>query len=91
MIVHLSAKSFDLLGHLQIKVLEDSGLAPMSRRLNRVATLDGGVVFNDGGFTHGDRDVVIDYKPVSREHDEIARRLVDNALQAHLFLPGRCL
>jgi hypothetical protein len=76
MLVHIASKTFDLLGSLRIKPLPDQTTGPMARRVNRVATLDGGVVFNDGGFAHGDRDIVLTYKPVSREHDDIARRMV---------------
>lgn len=41
---------------------EDPGASSLrlaNRRLTRVATLDGGAVIQDGGYTHADRDLTI--------------------------------
>jgi hypothetical protein len=74
--ISISSKTFDLSGSLLFDTLTDNGLGRMERRATKVAVFDGGVAVNDGGFSHGDRDMVFTYKPISTEHDDIARRLV---------------
>lgn len=77
MLVHISAKTFDLSGALSITPLPRSRTPPSGRRVTRVATLDGGVAINDRGFAHGDRTLTLLYKPVSAAHDAIAQRIVE--------------
>ena len=77
MLIHIVAKEFDILGSLTIDALPNNSPGTASRRISKVATLDGGVVVNDSGYSHGDRELRINYKPVSIEHDEIARRLLE--------------
>jgi hypothetical protein len=44
--------------------------------VSRVGTLDGGVSISDRGFSEGDKTFVYIFKPVSKDHNEIAKRLV---------------
>ena len=53
--IYISTPDFDLNGHIGIDALPGSTLGEHARRFNRVKTLDGSVVVNDGGFAHGDR------------------------------------
>lgn len=85
--IHISAKTFDLSGVLDITPLPNSSPGQLTRRVNRVPTLDGGIAVNDGGFSHGDRDVDIIYRPVSTAHDDIARRIVELHSRVCLSLP----
>ncbi len=55
MLITLSAQTFDLDGTVELDVTLDSG--SQNRRVNRVATLDGGAVFNDFGFSEADRTI----------------------------------
>lgn len=77
MIVQICAKLFDPMGYLTIETLPEVNSAIVSRRLSKVATLDGGVAVNDGGFSHGDRSITFQYKNSTLEQDNIARRLVE--------------
>jgi hypothetical protein len=88
--IHISAKTFDISGALTIRPLPDDQEAGMIRRVNRVATLDGSVAVNDRGFSHGDRDWTVIYKPVSRAHDDIARRLVSLHTRVYLSTEEGC-
>ena len=45
----LSTPTYDLSGYVELQVLEDATFIETSRRVNRVKTLDGGAVINDGG------------------------------------------
>lgn len=76
MIVTISSQLFDLLGSLSFKPLPDSSAGEVSRRVTRVGTLDAGAALNDRGYSEGDRDLVYEWKPISRDHDAIAQRLV---------------
>ena len=76
MLVNISAKTFDLSGSLSFNTLTDNGFGRIERRSTRVAVLDGGVAVNDNGYAHGDREMEFTYLPISSEHDDRARRLV---------------
>ncbi len=56
--VTLSTTTFDLDGHITIDALPAStDLGEVRRRMNRVATLDGGAAFNDAGYSEADRTI----------------------------------
>ncbi len=48
------------------------------RRTSRSATLDGGAVVSDLGYSHGDRTLVVQEKEASEEAVAFARRIVEN-------------
>lgn len=73
----LSAQIFDPLGHVQIPVtVESFRLAEVRRRVNRVATLDGGVATNDGGFSDGDRVFRLSWQNTDQTIDVAVSRLL---------------
>lgn len=74
--ITVTAQTFDLLGYLEFEPLSSSSNGNFTRRVSKVATLDGGVAVTDRGFSYGDITITYDYTPVSLEHDNIARRLV---------------
>ena len=53
----LSTQTFDPLGHVQLQVLPDTTDGETRRRVNRIATLDGGAVLNDSGYSDADRTI----------------------------------
>jgi hypothetical protein len=74
MLVSVTAATFDLAGAITIDaVMPDFGAT--RRRANRVATLDGGAVVNDFGYSDADRIIQVDWAP-SIEDDETVRRMV---------------
>jgi hypothetical protein len=77
MIVQIASKLFDPVGVLVIETLSGTNDSPVSRRLSKVATLNGGVAVNDGGFSHGDREITFEYRAKNKNQDTIARRLVE--------------
>ena len=87
MSISITAKTFDLEGSMEITPLPNERFGEIIRRVNRVATLDGGVAVNDGGFSYGDRDITINYQPVSVAHDDIARRLISLHTRVYLSMP----
>jgi hypothetical protein len=72
----LSAPTFDLSGYLELQVRDDTSFVEASRRVNRVKTLDGGVVINDGGFSDGDRTITLRWTPTSSEVEANVERLL---------------
>ena len=54
-VIVIAAPSADAEGSCTFKYNALSEVGSLVRRVSRVATLDGGVVINDLGFTHGDR------------------------------------
>ena len=75
--VHISSVDFDLNGAVVLEVSDsDSDLGDTRRRMNRIATLDGGVVLNDFGFAEGDRSVSLSWTPVSAADEEAVAYLV---------------
>lgn len=76
MMISITSTAFDVLGHIDIVPLGDTPADSFSRRVSRVATLDGGVAISDRGYSDGDRTLTYSYRPVSKDHDARAERLV---------------
>jgi len=76
MLIHLAATTFDLDGAVTLRVLPGSDFGEIRRRMNRIATLDGGVVTNDFGATDGDRTIRLQWAPMAPADEALAARLV---------------
>jgi hypothetical protein len=75
--VHVAALAFDPLGSIELNVLSDSSdFGENRRRTNRVATLDGGAVFNDFGFTYSDRTIRLVWIIESMQQSASIQRLL---------------
>jgi len=74
--ISITSRNFDPLGYLDIDPLPGSSEDNYSRRVTRTATLDGGVAISDRGYSDGDRTLTYRYRPVSRDHDNRAKRLL---------------
>lgn len=75
--ITLSTPSYDLDGHIVIKALASSSFGDISRRINAVKTLDGGIAINDGGTSHGDRVLSIIWRTLDPAFEENIERLVE--------------
>lgn len=53
--ITLRVPEYEARGNIKINELADSKLLDSTRRVNRRATIDGGVFLDDLGFSHGDR------------------------------------
>lgn len=84
--ISISAKTFDIDGVLAINPISDGVDRPITRRVARVATLDQGVAVSDRGFSHGDRTLIVRYRPVSAAHDNTARRLISVHSRVNVFM-----
>ena len=80
--IALTAIDFDPSGFVTLHELPTSTLSDIRRRSNRVPTLDGGAVFNDTGYSAGDRTFSIKWRIKSR--DELAQ--VQRLLKLHRFI-----
>lgn len=69
--IGLSAPLFDTSGWLHIRELPSTDYGQTRRRVNRIATLDGGVVINDSGYSDGDRTIVIRWQPTRSERARV--------------------
>jgi hypothetical protein len=74
--IHIASVAFDLLGYISFNPLNESGDAVFSRRISKSRALNGSVVVSDLGYTDGDLTLVYRYKPISKEHDDRAKRIV---------------
>ena len=81
--VTISATTFDPSGAVTIKALPSSDYGTTARRMNRIATLDGGSVTNDFGFSEADKTMRIDWQQ-DRATDEAVERMVQ--LHARVYL-----
>lgn len=76
--IALATKTYDLDGFVALDLDGDrEALIPRSRRATVTATLDGGVVVDDGGFAHGDREWEVRVRP-SVEELEVLKNVVEN-------------
>lgn len=76
MIVSISAITFDIDGFVTIETQADNTNGITQRRVNRVATLDGGVAINDSGYSEGDRNLQFTWRTKSPEHSRSVERMV---------------
>ena len=88
MLVHLAAKLFDLSGAVLLDCMPDTTAGALQRRVNRVATLDGGAAFNDFGFSEADRTIELRWLPSDRAADAIVARLVRLHRWVYVSTPG---
>lgn len=84
--VTLSAVNFDPLGVVEIDTLPNQVIPESRRRMNRVATLDGGAVFNDFGFTDTDQNIKLRWQ-ARRKQDAAIQRLVQLYARVHVATP----
>lgn len=71
--VSLCSVLFDLTGDVVLNASEDSDFAFLSRRLTRTATLDGGAVIVDNGYTAADGTIKIIVEPSQNSIDIYAQ------------------
>ena len=76
MINTLSTPAFDLDGFIQLEVFNNTTIGETRRRTNRIATLDGGAVINDFGYSDSDRTIDLRWMPASRDQEQAIDRLV---------------
>ena len=74
--ITFSSQIADSLGYLTLKESPKSKKIRYSRRVNRVATLDGKSALSDQGFTHSDNTVQIKVDNISERDILILKRLI---------------
>lgn len=74
--IAITAEQFDASGVLEFTPIGNGADRTYSRRVSRSATLDQGVAISDRGYSDGDITYTYRYKPVSKAHDETAKRLL---------------
>lgn len=82
--VTISALVFDPYGSVTLSVKPDQTMGESRRRMNRVATLDGGAVFNDFGFSEADRSIELKWQVRSKAQEEAVIRLLQLYAKVHL-------
>jgi len=75
MLATLSTLTWDPDGYVELDVLPDSAYFERRRRVNRIATLDGGAVFNDFGATPADYTITLRWRANQRADALIATLL----------------
>jgi len=73
MLAVLSSIEFDPLGVVQIDVLPSAVQPERRRRMNRIATLDGGAVTNDAGYSDADLTIDLRWHPVQITDEAVDR------------------
>lgn len=69
----LSTLLFDPDGVMRIDEIADSDVGAITRRVNRVATLDGGAVVNDSGYSPADRTFKIRWRADDASYQSASR------------------
>jgi hypothetical protein len=85
--VVLSALTFDPLGVVALDVDPAQVFGDIRRRMNRVATLDGGAVFNDFGYIEADRSIFLSWRVQSAAQEAAVARLVQLYARVRLATP----
>lgn len=69
MLVAISSVEFSATAHLLFEAAEDSDIENTSRRVSRTATLDGGCLITDDGFSNADTTFNLASKDPLSEYD----------------------
>lgn len=80
----LSPLTFDPAGPVVLDVLPGQTVGESRRRMNRIATLDGGAVFNDFGFSEADRTIQLRWQVCSAAQEAAVARLVQLYARVHV-------
>lgn len=75
MLYTLSSITADLSGHVEIKSTPETTDGELRRRVNRIATLDGGAVVDDGGYSEADRTIELAWQPTAALDAAVQRLL----------------
>lgn len=87
--IGISSPTFDINGSFVFhKLAEGSDVDSIARRVTRTATLDGGAYIYDGGFSDGDRTLIINLEGVERDVADGLALLVKNYPLLNFSLPG---
>lgn len=73
--ISVSAPSFDIDGSETILAINRQGLFDITRRVSRVATLDGSAAINDFGYSPADRRLEITWVPNEKSLSDNIRRM----------------
>lgn len=83
----LAAELFDPLGVIELDADPTSVSNEHKRRVNRIATLDGGAVFNDFGYTAADRTFTIRWAPTGLDQVLAVAALIEYHPLLRLCMP----
>jgi hypothetical protein len=64
-------------GFVELQLSSPAEPSETRRRVNRIATLDGGVVFTEGGYTHADRTITLTWAVRSVAEEASVARLLE--------------
>lgn len=88
MLVSVNAYTFDLGGSVILDCKAAyTATGEQYKRVNRIATLDGGAAFNDFGFSDSDRTIELSWMP-DAAIDEIVTRIHQLHSRVFVSLPG---
>lgn len=85
--VFLSTPTFDPDGTVALQVPQGRTFGDTRRRMNRIATLDGGAVFNDFGYSEADRTLVLQWQVASAAQEAQIERMVRTYAQLQVSTP----
>lgn len=85
--VVLSALTFDPAGVVPLDVMPGEFYGPTARRMNRVATLDGGAVTNDFGYSEADRTLTARWVPRKAATEAAVDRLTQLYTRVYVATP----
>ena len=76
MLCTVSSVTFDPAGVVELRLVSPVDPSETKRRVNRIATLDGGVVLNDFGYSDADRTLTLRWQPTSQAQHLAISQLV---------------
>lgn len=82
--VVISAIVFDPEGWIPLELSADAQDRDITRRVARVATLDGGAAVNDFGFSDADRTMVLAWETLDAERESAISRMVQVYSRLHV-------
>ena len=88
MLATIASTTFDFSGFVEFDLINAYNDGEVRRRVNRVATLDGSAVVNDGGFSDADRTLQFRWQPVDKAFEANVERITRTYAQIHVSTPS---
>lgn len=88
--IGIAARTYDPLGAVSLESPRTPYTLPVTRRVTRTATIDGGASVYDGGSTALDSQIKISVKPASEELASALHRIAELHARVSVSIPSGC-
>lgn len=88
MLAVISSTTWDPTGYVELDTVMTQTRGDTTRRVNRIATLDGGAVVSDQGATDADRTIIIEWQSAGKDVEQTIETMVQLYSRLNVSIDG---